>query len=166
MQLIGHLNASDRDPGESISQLSSSRYCHARELAYVRMFPSLSQGRAQTDTGRNSRIFPVGGASVNPTIVQALCSVLGAPAYCTASDSLAANSSNSCSIGGALKAYWAHSRVLCQVSGQEEPSFQECIKAAEAGRGTLNLMARPSANTPYSELLGKFVAAENVVTQG
>lgn len=84
--------------------------------------------------GRISRIFAVGGASTNLTILQLLSNILSAPIHLSSSSSASTSSSsvNSCSLGAALKAYWTHYR---RIDGNGNVNFEDCVRIARSQKG-------------------------------
>lgn len=74
-----------------------------------------------------SRIFAVGGASTNLTILQLLSNILSAPIHLSFSST--SSSVNSCSLGAALKAYWTYYRTI---EGNEKVNFEDCVSIARS----------------------------------
>lgn len=112
------------DPRKPVPQLPTPLCENARQSPSVRPLSSPGHLVLSADPPPLSRIFAVGGASLNPTILSALASVTGAPVFRPSS-----SSSTSCSIGGCFKAFWSYRRA----NGLGDVCFEDAVKAAQAG---------------------------------
>ncbi|GAA5878909.1 hypothetical protein JCM8547_007550 [Rhodosporidiobolus lusitaniae] len=106
-------------------------------------------------TGLPLRIFAVGGASANQGIKNTLATVLAAPVY-----QPAMSSANSCSVGGAMKAYWMYAR-----RSQPELTFEAAVKLArrrQANSADPELVAAPfyEATLAYDAMMERFSELE------
>ncbi|KAM0747657.1 actin-like ATPase domain-containing protein [Meredithblackwellia eburnea MCA 4105] len=114
--------------------------------------------------GRPNRIFAVGGGSSNPVLLQILSNILGANVFLPK-----LSSTNSCSIGGALKAYWAYNTL---VNG-EDLCFEDSVRRARGhdvdGRvGEARLVARPDWKVfeAFGEVMDRFADCERRLCEG
>lgn len=115
---------------------------------------------------RDRRIYAVGGGSANKSILKVLSTIMGAPVYKPRSAS-----TNSCALGGCMKAYWTWMRR--SQGGQEDLLFEDAVKMAlkkrtEEGRGDAELVAEPVQDKTelYGLLLERFQKHENAITAG
>lgn len=83
-------------------------------------------------------VYAVGGAAQNQTICQLAADVLGADVLRPAEGT---PHTNACSVGAALKAYWAFARH--QLPDAHTLGFEACIKASRSG-AKMNAMVRTS----------------------
>jgi len=120
-----------------------------------------------TKTGLPRRIYAVGGGSANKSILKVLSTILGAPVYKPRSAS-----TNSCALGGCMKAYWCFLR-RDQGGAQEGMLFEDAIKLAlskrkDGGKEDAELVAEPEVEKTrlYGSLLERFQSHENEITAG